>query len=91
MDKRFKSHFTKEDVQRSNMKRCSSSLVIRNMKIKATSYDATRSFKINATDQFKHRPSANLEKLELSLITGGNVKWCNHFYNLFWVVSEEAK
>ena len=69
-----------------HMKRCSMSLIIREMKIKTTmkyhltpTKMATIIIKETTPQMENNMCWPNVEKLESSYIAGGNVKWCSCF------------
>lgn len=79
MDKDLNRWFSKEDMQMDNkhMKRCPTSLVIREMQIKIMWYNfiPTRVGRIKKSD---NQCWKDVGKLECWYKAGGNVKWCSH-------------
>ena len=79
MARDMKTHFTAVDIQMENkhLKRCSISLPIRGVQIKATIKEKEkwniRMAKIKKNDNSKCWP--DVEKLDHSHVAGGNVKW----------------
>ena len=76
-------HFFREKMQMANrhIKRCSPSLILREMKIKATTRYHLTPVRMTIIKK-KNTKIANIgedvEKREPSYTVGGNVSWCNH-------------
>ena len=73
-------HFFKEDIQMANkhIKRCSTSLIIKETQIKATVRHRFTPIRVARKENTESRCWRGCGEMQLLCMVGGNVKWCSY-------------